>query len=124
MTITDRPESGNPPGDLLGRRANPEGGRSISRGQGLWITLLALPLVALLLLLAEPDLDLHWEHHPSHFWLVLTVAAVNVTLGVVASEAASDATTHGPSSSRSRCWQARDSWDCTRLPHQACCSRT
>jgi adenylate cyclase len=88
MTLTDRPESGNLPGDLLARRATPKGGRFFSRGQGLWITLLALPLVALLLLLAEPDLDLHWEHHPSHFWLVLTVAAVNVVLGLVASEAA------------------------------------
>jgi hypothetical protein len=55
----------------------------------MWITVLALPLAALGLLLAESDLDRHWEHHRSHFWLVLTVAAVNVTLGVVASEAAS-----------------------------------
>jgi adenylate cyclase len=53
---------------------------------GLWITVLALPLAALGLLLAEPDLDLRWEHHPSHFWLVLTVAGVNVALGLVASE--------------------------------------
>jgi hypothetical protein len=55
----------------------------VSRGQadhgrrlGLWISVLALPLAALGLLLAEPDLDLRWEHHPSHFWLVLTVAGV------------------------------------------------
>lgn len=89
MTLTDRRESGNSPGDLLGRRVNPEGRRTISRGLALWITVLALPLAALGLLLAEPDLDPHWQHHPSHFWLVLTVAAVNVTLGVVASEAAS-----------------------------------
>jgi hypothetical protein len=88
MTLTDRPESRNSPGDLLNRRVNPGGMRSISRGLALWITVLALPLAALLLL-AEPDLDLRWEHHPSHFWLVLTVAAVNVTLGVVASEVAS-----------------------------------
>jgi adenylate cyclase len=40
------------------------------------------------LLLAEPDLDLRWEHHPSHFWLVLTVSGVNVALGLVASEVA------------------------------------
>jgi hypothetical protein len=60
----------------------------MSRRLGLWITVLALPLAALGLLLAEPDLDLRWEHHPSHFWLVLTVAGVNVALGLVASEVA------------------------------------
>jgi hypothetical protein len=49
---------------------------------------LALPLAALALLAAEPDLDRRWEHHPSHFWLVLTVAGVNVALGLIASEAA------------------------------------
>jgi adenylate cyclase len=55
---------------------------------GLWIAVLALPLAALGLLAAEPGLDRRWEHHPSHFWLVLTVAEVNVALGLVASEAA------------------------------------
>jgi hypothetical protein len=54
----------------------------MSRRLGLWITVLALPLAA------EPDLDRRWEHHPSHFWLVLTVAGVNVALGLIASEAA------------------------------------
>jgi hypothetical protein len=56
---------------------------------GAWVTVLALPLAALALLAAEPGLDRRWEHHPSHFWLVLTVAGVNVALGLVASEAAS-----------------------------------
>jgi hypothetical protein len=60
----------------------------MSRRLGLWITVLALPLAALGLLVAEPDLDLRWEHHPSHFWLVLTVSGVNVALGLFASEAA------------------------------------
>ena len=60
----------------------------MSRRLGLWITVLALPLAALGLLVAEPDIDLRWEHHPSHFWLVLTVAGVNVALGLFASEAA------------------------------------
>ncbi len=45
-----------------------------------WGGLLVLPLVGLVLLLARPDLDLEWEHHPSHFWLVLVTSAVNVTL--------------------------------------------
>jgi adenylate cyclase len=31
---------------------------------------------------------MRWVNHPSHFWLMLGVAAVNVALGVVASEAA------------------------------------
>ena len=27
-----------------------------------------------------PQLDVHWEHHPSHFWLVLTTAALSAVL--------------------------------------------
>lgn len=50
--------------------------------------LLALPLVGLALLLAVPGLDVEWQHHPSHFWLVLGVALVNVVLGLATSEAA------------------------------------
>jgi adenylate cyclase len=50
--------------------------------------LLAVPVAGLALLLALPELDVRWEHHPSHFWLVLSVAVVNVTLGVLTSEAA------------------------------------
>jgi adenylate cyclase len=49
---------------------------------------LALPLVGLGLLLARPELDLHWEHHPSHFWLVLVTAAVNVVLAYLTNVAA------------------------------------
>ncbi len=47
------------------------------------VGLLALPLIGLALLLAQPDLDLHWEHHPSHFWIVLITAAVSVVLAYV-----------------------------------------
>jgi adenylate cyclase len=50
--------------------------------------ILAIPLVGLVLLLGYPRLDVHWEHHPAHFWLVLAVALVNVGLGLVMSEAA------------------------------------
>jgi adenylate cyclase len=46
----------------------------------LWGFALALPLAGLLLLLAAPSTDVHWEHHPSHFWLVLGTAAVSTTL--------------------------------------------
>jgi class 3 adenylate cyclase len=45
--------------------------------------LLALPVIGLLLLFVRPELDLHWEHHPSHFWLVLVTAAGNVVLAYV-----------------------------------------
>ena len=50
--------------------------------------LLALPLAGLVLLLAVPSIDVMWEHHPSHFLLVLSVALINVALALVTSEAA------------------------------------
>ena len=50
--------------------------------------LLALPLAGLVLLLVEPDADAHWQHRPTHFWLILGTALVNVVLGLAASEAA------------------------------------
>jgi adenylate cyclase len=53
-----------------------------------WSLPLLLPLAGFFLLLAEPDWDRHWEHHPAHFWLVLSVALVNATLGLAMSEAA------------------------------------
>ena len=49
---------------------------------------LVLPLVGLALLLAVPSFDVRWEHHPSHFWLVLSVAFVDTVLGLAMSEAA------------------------------------
>jgi adenylate cyclase len=55
-----------------------------------WFVILAavLPLAGLVLLLARPELDLHWEHHPSHFWLVLVTAGVSVVLAYVTNVAA------------------------------------
>ena len=53
-----------------------------------WSLVLLLPMAGLLLLLAVPSADAHWEHHPSHFWLVAGVALVNVALGLVVSEVA------------------------------------
>jgi adenylate cyclase len=55
-----------------------------------WLVVLAsvLPLGGLALLLARPELDLEWEHHPSHFWLVLVTAGVNVALAYVTNVAA------------------------------------
>ena len=55
-----------------------------------WIVPVAvtLPLAGLALLLARPEMDLEWEHHPSHFWLVLSTAAVSVVLAYVTNVAA------------------------------------
>jgi adenylate cyclase len=54
----------------------------------LWGLALALPLAGLALLLAAPGADVHWEHHPSHFWLVLSTAAVSTTLAFATSAVA------------------------------------
>src|SRR5262245_63493395 len=89
MSITDHPDPTNPRPVGSGRRMNPAGGRAVSRALALWTAVLVLPLAALgLLLVAAPHLDMRWVNPQSHFWLVLGVAAVNVGLGVVASEAA------------------------------------
>jgi adenylate cyclase len=52
------------------------------------VLLLALPLVGLTILLAAPDTDVHWEHHPSHFWLVLLTAGLNAILAYATGVAA------------------------------------
>ena len=39
-----------------------------------------MPVLGLALLLAAPDADVHWEHHPSHFWLVLGGGATSAVL--------------------------------------------
>lgn len=56
-------------------------GRSMLR-PAVWIVHLAIPVLGLWLLLAQPQLDVIWEDHVSHFWLVFLVAAVNVALGL------------------------------------------
>ncbi|WP_344932621.1 adenylate/guanylate cyclase domain-containing protein [Sphaerisporangium flaviroseum] len=57
----------------------------------MWALHLAAPLAVLWLLLANPE-DLNhrfrWEHPPSHFWLIVAVAGVNVALGAMISQAA------------------------------------
>ena len=52
------------------------------------VAALSLPLAGLALLLGIPSLDVRWEHHPSHFLLVLGVAVVDTVLGLAMSEAA------------------------------------
>lgn len=60
-----------------------------TRSRLLWLAvLLVLPLAGLALVLAVPEIDVVWEHQPSHFWLVFGVALVNVVLGLLANEAA------------------------------------
>ncbi|MFI7061155.1 adenylate/guanylate cyclase domain-containing protein [Kribbella sp. NPDC050124] len=41
---------------------------------------LLLPLAGLFLLLRQPHLDVHWQHHPAHFWLVLATAVLSAVL--------------------------------------------
>jgi class 3 adenylate cyclase len=53
-----------------------------------WLFHLALPLLGLWLLLAVPAADVLFEHHPTHFWLVVVVAGVNVGLALLVDRAA------------------------------------
>jgi adenylate cyclase len=53
-----------------------------------WFVPLAIPVLGLALLLSRPRLDVHWEHHPAHFWLVLITALLSVVLGYLSGEAA------------------------------------
>jgi class 3 adenylate cyclase len=53
-----------------------------------WISLATLPAAGLVLLLAAPSLDLHWEHQPAHFWLVVAAGMVTFGLGFLLAEAA------------------------------------
>lgn len=53
-----------------------------------WVFHLSLPLLGLWLLLAQPHLDVIWEDHLSHFWLIVVVSGVNVALGLRVSAAA------------------------------------
>src|SRR6478735_2164499 len=50
--------------------------------------ILAVPLLGLLLLLAQPALDIRWEHHPAHFWLVLITAVLSAVLAYATGDAA------------------------------------
>jgi len=60
-----------------------------TRAMALWTGVaLSLPLLAFVLLMRSPSLDLTWEHHPSHFWLVLTTAATSAVLAYATGSAA------------------------------------
>ncbi|MGH3716426.1 MAG: adenylate/guanylate cyclase domain-containing protein [Micromonosporaceae bacterium] len=63
------------------RAPSPAGaGRWAARPLVAAAVVLPLPLMGLALLMARPALDLRWEHHPSHFWLVLATATVSAAL--------------------------------------------
>ncbi|MEC3914773.1 adenylate/guanylate cyclase domain-containing protein [Nocardia sp. CDC160] len=53
-----------------------------------WVAAISLPVAGLWLLLSHPRLDVHYEHHPEHFWLVLAAAALAMALGIVLYRAA------------------------------------
>jgi adenylate cyclase len=55
---------------------------------GLTAAILAMPLLGLILLLQRPSLDVRWEHHPAHFWLVLVTAVLSAVLAYATGEAA------------------------------------
>jgi adenylate cyclase len=59
----------------------------LTRAAG-WAAVVSLPLAGLILLLARPGLDLTWENHPAHFWLVVLVGALACALGFLLAEAA------------------------------------
>lgn len=65
----------------------PESTRSGPR-IALTAVVLAVPLLGLFLLLLQPELDLRWEHHPAHFWLVLITAVLSAILAYATGEAA------------------------------------
>ena len=66
--------------------ARPSG--TVSPRSLIWLLHVALPLLGLWLLLAQPQLDLVWEDHFAHFWLVLVAAGINVVLAILIGEAA------------------------------------
>jgi class 3 adenylate cyclase len=53
-----------------------------------WAVALSLAPIGFVLLLAQPEWDVHWEDHRAHFWLVFSVALICALLGLVMSEAA------------------------------------
>ena len=59
-----------------------------ARALALLGVLLALPMAGLVLLLATPHLDVEWENHPAHFWIVLIAGLLNAGLAYATANAA------------------------------------
>jgi adenylate cyclase len=62
--------------------------RRVTTRLGLTVAVLAVPLIGLTLLLWRPELDIRWEHHPPHFWLVLSAAIISAVLAYATGETA------------------------------------
>ncbi|KPV50883.1 hypothetical protein SE17_24355, partial [Kouleothrix aurantiaca] len=60
--------------------------RTSAPGIWIWLLHLALPMLGLWLLIAQPQFDVHWEHEPTHFWMIAGFALVNIGLGARMSE--------------------------------------
>jgi adenylate cyclase len=54
----------------------------------LWALIVCVPLAVLAALRLRPSLDVRWEQHPAHFWLVLSAGAIATGLGYYVSAAA------------------------------------
>lgn len=66
----------------MSEAAGPPAEASARPAPGLWSGAALIGGAGLLVLvLAHPAADGHWENHPAHFWLVLTAASLNVVLG-------------------------------------------
>ncbi|MGH3845920.1 MAG: hypothetical protein ACRDS0_31550, partial [Pseudonocardiaceae bacterium] len=74
------PRSGTP--DVT----TPRGGSGLRAAT--WLLHMALPLLALWLLLAQPEIDLAWDDRVAHFFVVLATALVSVVLGGLIGRAA------------------------------------
>ena len=61
---------------------------SIPSGAIIWALHLALPIVALGVLLVAPSLDVRWEDHLLHLWLIAGASGVSVVLAATVGEAA------------------------------------
>jgi len=48
-----------------------------------WLMRMALPMLALWLLLDQPRVDLAWDNRVAHFFLVLSASLVSVVLGAL-----------------------------------------
>jgi adenylate cyclase len=60
----------------------PESGAVLSRASAVALAFaLATPAVGLMTLLSAPSLDVHWDHQPSHFWIVLGASLISAALG-------------------------------------------
>ena len=97
--------------------------READRGSLVWLGLaVAAPLVGFVLLLAVPNADRRWEHHPSHFWLVLAARSPRSPSPSQSARTPAAAPTPGSSSSRWRTRRLRASSSSTRSRPPGCCS--